>query len=116
MGTIVELFGMAGTKLAYLFDGDAGLMRAFREIEFLAPVYHADYVRVEARLTGVGNTSRQRAYQAHVIARTYGVDACPTAGKLLLPPLLVARATGTSVTPLDRQRATPPQWRGRAKT
>ena len=116
MGTIVELFGMAGTKLAYLFDGDAGLMRAFSEIEFLAPVYHADYVQVEARLVGVGNTSRRRAYDAHVTARTYGIDACPTAGVVLQPPLLIARAIGTSVTPLGRQRTTPQQWRGRAKT
>ena len=83
MGTIVELFGMAGTKLAYLFDGDAGLMRAFSEIEFLGPVYHADYVRVEARLLAVGNTSRRRGYEAHVTARTYGIDRAPTAGTIL---------------------------------
>jgi len=116
LGTIVELFGMAGTKLAYMFDGDAGLMRAFSEVEFLAPVYHADFVRVEARLLGVGNTSRRRAYDAYVTARTYGIDACLTSGLVLDPPLLVARALGTSVTPLARQRATPPQFRGHAKT
>ena len=39
-----------------------------------------------------------------------------TSGVLLQPPLLVARAIGTSVTPLERQRTTPQQWRGRAKT
>src|SRR5215468_2925969 len=29
LGTIVEMFGIAGTKLAYMIDGDGGLMRAF---------------------------------------------------------------------------------------
>jgi 3-aminobutyryl-CoA ammonia-lyase len=116
LGTIVELFGVAGTKLAYLLDGDAGLMRAFAEVEFLGPVYHADYVRVEARLTGIGNTSRQRKYTAWVVARTFGIGPHLTSGKVLDPPLLVARATGTTVTPLDRQVATPAAWRGHART
>ena len=116
LGTIMELFGVAGTKLAYMFDGDAGLMRAFSDVEFLGAVYHADYVRVEARLVGVGNTSRQRSYKAWVVARTFGVGPHPTSGVLLDPPLLVARASGTTVTPLDRQTGTPDAWRGRAKS
>ena len=50
LGTIVEMFGIAGTKLAYMIDGDGGLMRAFESVEFLAPVYHGDFVRATARL------------------------------------------------------------------
>lgn len=114
LGTIVELFGMAGTKLAYMLDGDGGLMRAFDDVQFLAPVYHGDYVRVTARLTAVGRTSRRRSYEAHVVARTFGVGTEKTYGELLTPPLLVARATGTTVTPLERQRLTPPALRGTA--
>jgi len=114
LGTIVELFGMAGTKLAYMLDGDGGLMRAFDNVEFLAPVYHGDFVRVTARLLGVGRTSRRRGYEAYVVARTFGVAAEKTCGELLQPPLLVARATGTTVTPLERQRLTPAALRGRA--
>jgi 3-aminobutyryl-CoA ammonia-lyase len=115
LGTIVELFGMAGTKLAYMLDGDGGLMRAFDNVEFLAPVYHGDFVRVTARLLGVGRTSRRRGYEAHVVARTFGVGTGATCGELLEPPLLVARATGTTVTPLERQRLTPSALRGRAR-
>lgn len=115
LGIIVELFGMAGTKLAYLLDGDGGLMRALSEVEFLGPVYQGDFVRVEARLTGVGNTSRQREYNAWVVARTRDIGPHPTSGAVLDPPLLVARAKGTTVTRLDRQRITPPELRGHAK-
>lgn len=107
LGTIVELFGMAGTKLAYMLDGDGGLMRAFDNVEFLAAVYHGDFVRVTARLLKVGRTSRRRSYEAHVVARNHGMGDALTHGAILDPPLLVARATGTTVTPVERQRLTP---------
>lgn len=113
LGTIVELFGMAGTKLAYMLDGHGGLMRAFDNVEFLGPVYHGDFVRVTARLLAVGRTSRKRAYEAYVTARTHGIDPVPSYGELIEPPLLVARASGTAVTPLDRQRLTPPALAGK---
>lgn len=107
LGTIVEMFGIAGTKLAYAIDGDGGLMRAFENVEFLAPVYHGDYVRCTARLLAVGRTSRKRSYELHVTARTHGVGPLPTSGAVLDPPILAARATGYTVTPLERQRLTP---------
>lgn len=116
LGTIVELFGMAGTKLAYLFDGDGGLMRAFDDVEFLAPVYHGDFVRVTARLLAVGNTSRRRSYEAYVVARTYGIGTATSHGAVLDPPILAARATGTAVTVLEHQRLTPPAFAGQPRT
>ena len=112
LGTITELFGMAGGKLAYLLDGDAGLMRAFDNVEFVAPAYQGDYLRVTARLLAVGRTSRRRSYEAHVVARAHGIGSEPSHGALLDPPLLIARATGTSVTPLDKQRLTPAHLKG----
>jgi 3-aminobutyryl-CoA ammonia-lyase len=115
LGTILELFGMAGGKLAYMLDGDAGLMRAFDNVEFLAPAYQGDYVRVTARLQGVGNTSRRRSYEAHVVARHHGIGTEPSHGQLLDPPILICRATGTTVTPLANQRLTPPELKGRPK-
>lgn len=115
LGTIVELFGMAGTKLAYLLDGDGGLMRAFDNVEFLAPVYHGDFVRVTARLVAVGRTSRRRSYEAHVVARTYGIGTATSHGAVLDPPILAARATGTTVTPIEHQRLTPPELSGHAR-
>jgi 3-aminobutyryl-CoA ammonia-lyase len=107
LGTIIEMFGIAGTKLAYMIDGDGGLMRAFESVEFLAPVYHGDYVKATARLLAVGRTSRRRSYELHVTARTYEVGPLLTSGELLDPPILAARAVGITVTPLERQRLTP---------
>lgn len=115
LGIIMELFGMAGGKLAYMLDGDAGLMRAYDSVEFLAPAYQGDYLRVTAQLLSVGNTSRRRLYQAHVVARCHGIGSEPSHGELVDPPILVARATGTAVTPLDFQRLTPPDLKGKPR-
>lgn len=107
LGTILELFGMAGGKLALMLDGDAGFMRAFESVEFIAPAYQGDYVRVTVRLLGVGRTSRRRSYEAHVVARTHGIGSAPSHGEILAEPILIARAIGTTVTPLADQRLTP---------
>jgi 3-aminobutyryl-CoA ammonia-lyase len=115
LGVITELFGMAGTKLAYMLDGDGGFMSKFENLEFLAPVYQGDFVRVTARLEAIGNTSRRRTYEAHVTARCHGVGTEPSHGEVLAEPLLVARAIGITVTPLASQRITPEPVRGRPK-
>ncbi len=107
LGIITELFGMAGGKLSYMLDGDAGFMRVFENLEFIAPVYQGDYVRATVRLLAVGRSSRKRLYEAHVVARTHGVGTEPSHGEILDPPLLVARATGVTVTPQALQRITP---------
>jgi len=116
LGTIMELFGMAGGKLAYMLDGDAGLMRAYDNVEFMAPAYQGDYLRVTAKLLSVGNTSRRRLYEAHVVARCYGIGSEPSHGEILDPPILVARATGTAVTPLEYQRLTPARFKGKPRS
>ncbi len=115
LGIVTELLGMAGTKLAYMLDGDGGYMAKFDNLEFLAPVYQGDFVRVTARLTGVGNSSRRRSYEAYVTARCHGIGTTPSHGEVLDPPLLVARATGITVTPLADQRLTPPSLKGKPK-
>ncbi|MEZ5776482.1 MAG: hotdog domain-containing protein [Hyphomicrobiaceae bacterium] len=107
LGTILEMFGMAGGKLSMMLDGDGGFMRAFESVEFLAPAYQGDYLRVTARLLAVGRTSRRRSYEAYVVARSHGVGTAPSHGEVLKEPILVARAIGTTVTPLELQRITP---------
>jgi len=116
LGTIVELFGVAGTKLAMMLDGDAGFMRAFEGLEFIAPAYQGDYVRVSAQLLSVGRTSRKRLYEAHVVARAYGVGTEASHGEVLAEPLLIARAIGTTVTPIEFQRTTPDEFRPKRKS
>ncbi|WP_342641351.1 hotdog fold domain-containing protein [Rhodoligotrophos ferricapiens] len=107
LGTIVELFGMAGTKLAYLLDGDGGFMRAMDKVEFLAPAYEGDYLKVTAKLVSVGRTSRKRQYECWCVARTFGIGTEPSHGEVLETPILIAKAEGVTVTPIEFQRTTP---------
>ena len=111
MGLITELFGMAGGKLSYMFDGDAGLARAYEDLEFLAPAYQGDYVRVTVSMLSVGRTSRRRLYEAHVVVRAHGVGDGPSQGEILSEPILIARAIGTVVVPKELQRLTPSAFR-----
>ncbi|MBB5215599.1 hotdog fold domain-containing protein [Parapusillimonas granuli] len=104
LGTIMELFGMAGGKLSMMFDGDAGFMKSFDEVEFVAPAYEGDYLRVTATQLSVGKTSRKRKYEAYAVARTHGVGQAPSHGEVLDPPVLIARAVGTVVVPKELQR------------
>jgi len=62
-------------------------------------------------LLAVGRTSRKRSYELHVTARTHGIGPLQPSGEILDPPILAARAVGITVTPLDRQRLTPPELR-----
>ncbi len=110
IGTLVELFGMAGGKLSYLCDGDAGLARAYDNLEFLAAAYQGDYVRVTCTLLEVGRTSRRRLYEAHVVARQHGVGTSPSHGEILQAPILGARSPGPVGVPLAGRRR--PAFRG----
>jgi 3-aminobutyryl-CoA ammonia-lyase len=100
---ILNLFGDVATELLVRYDGDEGLFRAYSEIEFLAPVYAGDFVEVMGRITKVGDTSRTMEFEAWKIispAPEFG----ETAAHVLDEPVLVCKATGTCVTPKDKQR------------
>jgi len=100
---VVKLFGDAATELLIRHDGDEGLFRAYSSVEFLAPVGAGDYLEVEAELTRVGKTSREMRFEARKVIAPAVADSQSSA-RLLDPPLVVARAIGTCVVPLDRQR------------
>ena len=100
---ILALFGDAATELLIRHDGDEGLFRAYDLVEFTAPVYAGDYLEVEGELVKVGNTSRQMRFEARkVIRQTPQVNE--SAAEVLSPPIIVCRATGTCVTPKEKQR------------
>ena len=101
---LLQLFGDAATELCIRHDGDEGLFRAYDNIEFLAPVYAGDYVEVRARLASVGRTSRRMTFTAHKVIRTAYSATSDSAAEVLAEPLLVARASGTCVVPLEKQR------------
>lgn len=97
---VLKLFGDAATELLIRHDGDEGLLRAYSSVEFLAPVRGGDYLEVEAEITRVGRTSREMRFEARkVISPGEGSSA-----RLMEPPEVVARAVGTCIVPLDKQR------------
>lgn len=100
---MLALFGDVATELLIRQDGDEGLFRAYDQVEFLAPVYAGDYIEAVGELVKVGNTSRQMKFEARkVIRQTPQVN--DSAAEVLDPPVVVCRASGTCVTPKEKQR------------
>ena len=100
---LLKLFGDVATELLIRRDGDEGLFRAYDAIEFLAPVYAGDFIEAKGWITGEGNTSRKMAFEAwKVIAPRPEIS--DSAAEVLAEPVLVCRASGTCVTPKDKQR------------
>ena len=97
---VLKLFGDAATELLIRHDGDEGLFRAYSSVDFLAPVHGGDYLEIEAEITRVGKTSREIRFEARKVV----VPGEGSAARVLEPPEVVARATGTCVVPLEKQR------------
>jgi 3-keto-5-aminohexanoate cleavage enzyme len=102
---MLALFGDLATELLIRLDGDEGLFRAYDSVEFLAPVFAGDYIEATAELTRIGATSRSMRFEAKkVLSNTRAPGQPPSAADVLMPPVVVCRATGTCVTPKDLQR------------
>ena len=87
-------------------DGDEGLFRAYDSVEFLAPVYAGDYIEAEGEIVGWARTSRKMAFVARKVIAPRP-DLSSSAAEVLGEPVVVCRASGTCVTPKDKQRLTP---------
>jgi 3-aminobutyryl-CoA ammonia-lyase len=100
---VMKLFGDLATEITVRHDGDEGLLRAYEKVEFLAPVRPGDFLECRAALVRVGTTSRTFEAEAWRV-----IDARPdleeSAVDLLDEPVLVARATGTTVVLSSLQR------------
>jgi 3-aminobutyryl-CoA ammonia-lyase len=99
---VLKLFGDAATELLVRQDGDEGLFRAYSSVDFLAPVMAGDYLEVEAELLRAGRTSREMRFEARKVVTAAGGGG--SSAVRLDPPVVVARAVGTCVVPLDRQK------------
>lgn len=100
---MLKIFGDIITEVAVLTDGDEGLFVGYESIEFTAPVYAGDFIEATGRVTRVGNTSRTVDFEARkVIASRY--DENPSAADVLDEPVVVCRATGTTVIPKENSR------------
>ena len=103
---MLQLFGDVATELLIRLDGDEGLFRAYESVEFLAPVRAGDYIEAVGRIVQVGKTSRKMEFEARKV-----ITPCPpemggkavSSATVLNPPIVVCRAVGTCVTPLELQ-------------
>ena len=97
---MVHLFGDLATELLIKADGDEGLFLRYDEVEFLAPTYAGDYIEAYGEITKIGNTSRKMSFEARKVVVTRP-DISASAADFLEEPIVVARATGTCVTPKE---------------
>ncbi|EKF48650.1 beta-alanyl-CoA:ammonia lyase [Thermosipho africanus H17ap60334] len=100
---ILQLFGDVATELLIRHDGDEGLFRAYDNIEFLAPVYAGDFIEVTGEIVEVGRTSRKMVFVAKKVI-TARPDINDSAADVLEEPIIVCKASGTCVVPLEKQR------------
>ncbi len=101
---MLGLFGDVATELLIRHDGDEGLFVAYDMVEFKAPVHAGDYIEARGRIVRAGKTSRAMEFSAWKVIASAGVPEQPSAADVLDEPVLVARASGTCVVPLDKQR------------
>lgn len=101
---MLNLFGDVATELLIRRDGDEGLFRAYSSVEFLAPVYAGDYIEASGRIVAEGRTSRTMEFEARKVIRLNAELGSESSAEVLNPPIVVCRATGTCVTPADKQR------------
>lgn len=100
---MLGLFGDVATELLIRHDGDEGLFRAYDSVEFLAPVFAGDYIEAEGEITETGKTSRKMKFEARKVIAPRP-DLNDSACGVLDKPVVVCRASGTCVVPLDKQR------------
>lgn len=100
---LLSLFGDVATELLIRLDGDEGLFAAYDRVEFLVPVYAGDFLEVEGRITGTGNTSRRMEFEARKVIAARG-DVSASAANVLEAPVVVCRASGTCVVPKGKKR------------
>lgn len=100
---ILNLFGDVATELLISYDGDEGLFRAYKSVDFLAPVYAGDYIEAEGEITKTGKTSRTMKFKAWKII-TKLPEISDSAATVLSEKELVCEAVGVCVTPKEKQR------------
>ena len=98
---LLHLVGDAVTELLIIHDGDEGLTRIMTS-ENLAPVHGGDFIELRARLVSISRTSRKFECTAHKVIEL--VKADQSAADVLPEPVLVLKASGVAVVPLDKQR------------
>jgi 3-aminobutyryl-CoA ammonia-lyase len=93
---VLGLFGDAATELCIRTDGDEGMLAAYSDVQFRAPVRAGDVLEVRAEVTRAGTRSRDLALSATVVCRGRPGDR-ESAAEVVEPPLVAVTARGTVV-------------------
>jgi 3-aminobutyryl-CoA ammonia-lyase len=101
---VVKLFGDVATELLIRHDGDEGLFVAYDMVEFKMQLCAGDFLEVWGWIDKVGNSSRHMQFEAYKVITNAGIVDKPSACDMLEEPVLLARASGTCVVPLELQR------------
>jgi 3-aminobutyryl-CoA ammonia-lyase len=94
----LALFGDVATEVCIRTDGDEGLLAAYSDVQFLAPVRAGDVLEVQARVVRLGRRSRELALECRVVCRGRP-DGGPSAAVVLDPPIVATTARATVVVP-----------------
>lgn len=101
---VISLFGDVGTEIAIRYDGDEGLLRAYKSIDLLESIHAGDFIEVVGKIVGVGNTSRTLEFEARRVITSANIPEQPSAVDALEKPVVVARAVMVVVVPKNCQR------------
>jgi 3-aminobutyryl-CoA ammonia-lyase len=101
---LLSVFGDVATEICVRYDGDEGLLRAYSNIDLLAPIRAGDFIEVEGRLTEVGNTSRKMELLAKKVISLKSNEGQPSAAFMLDEPIVVGTATLVCVVTKEHQR------------
>ncbi|UYO99570.1 3-aminobutyryl-CoA ammonia lyase [Oceanotoga sp. DSM 15011] len=100
---MLQLFGDVATELLIRNDGDEGLFRAYESVDFLNPVYAGDYIEATGKIIKQGKTSRKMEFIARKVISPRP-DINDSAADLLEDSIIVCKAVGTCIVPVDKQR------------
>lgn len=103
---VLSLFGDVATEVCTRFDGDEGLIAAYKEIQLLAPINVGDFIEAAGKIVKVGNTSRTIELEARRYIALANIHEQPSASDVLPEPEVVARATMICVVRKPYQRYT----------
>ena len=100
---VLGLFGDVATEAGVRFDGDEGLLAAYKNVELKAPIMAGDFLEVFCWISKVGNTSRTLELEALRYIKNAG-EPFASSANYLSPPELVAKAQMIQVVPQACQR------------
>lgn len=101
---MLDLFGDVATELLIIHDGDEGLFVAYDMVEFKEPVYAGDFIEARGRIVKVGKSSRRMEFEAVKVIALCRNAVHDSAADVLPEPIVVCRASGTCVVPVEKQR------------